>query len=766
MKALHKKLIGCMVVGIAFVVGEAAAQLSHVSVRPLASNVIVPQSRARAFAPERPGQIEITRISALVDILESTAVTTIEIQLQNTGGRREEAELIVPVPDGAVVRGFAYDGPGGEITAQVLPKDEAKRIYQQLVSKIRDPALVEFVGYNLIRSSVFPVEPRGKQKIRLTYENLLEVDGNRIDYILPRTESLKYSVPWDIKVNIKSKRPISTVYSPTHKLIGMKELDLESMHDKNGRIVVTVQTEKGTTEPGPFRLSYLLQENGVTASMFAYPDKKVAGGYFLLLGGLPADIANADDNPAIKREITLVIDRSGSMRNEKVEQVKEAALQIIAGLKNGEAFNVCIYNNTVEWFSKKPVPKTKENEDAARKYIEGITATGGTNIYDALQQALAQEPTEGTLPIVLFLTDGLPTVGYTSEVAIRELVEKSNPHKRRVFTFGVGVDVNAPLLDKIAAVSRAKAEYVLPKEDVEVKVGRVFKRLTGPVLADIELEVVKRNGEPAVGRTRDILPDKLPDMFEGDQLVLLGQYVGKNDITFKISGNYLGKKRSFKFTFEFDKANVRNGFVPRLWASRKIAQLIDEVRQMGADPAVAASDPKVKELTDEIVRLSTEFGILTEYTAFLAREGTDLSDSPAVAAETAANLSRRAMKTRNGLGAVSQSFNYGAQADQVNLNMDNSFYNENMARVSIAEVQQINDTAYYQRGRRWVDSRLVNNESEVKPKKIIEFGSEEFIELAQKLAKANRQGSIALHGDILLMVEGEPILVRSPVETR
>jgi Ca-activated chloride channel family protein len=500
--------------------------------------------------------------------------------------------------------------------------------------------------------------------------------------------------------------------------------------------------------------------------MFAYPDKKVAGGYFLLLGGLPADIANADDNPAIKREITLVIDRSGSMRNEKVEQVKEAALQIIAGLKNGEAFNVCIYNNTVEWFSRKPVPKTKENEDAARKYIEGITATGGTNIYDALQQALAQEPTEDTLPIVLFLTDGLPTVGYTSEVAIRELVEKSNPHKRRVFTFGVGVDVNAPLLDKIAALSRAKAEYVLPKEDVEVKVGRVFKRLTGPVLADIELEVVKQNGEPAVGRTRDILPDKLPDMFEGDQLVLLGQYVGKDDITFKISGNYLGKKRSFKFTFEFDKANVRNGFVPRLWASRKIAQLIDEVRQMGADPAVAASDPKVKELTDEIVRLSTEFGILTEYTAFLAREGTDLTDAPGIAGETAGNLSRRAMGKRDGLGAVNQSFNYAAQISQDRLNMDNSFYDEKMARVSIAEVQQINDTAYYQRGRRWVDSRLVNNESEVKPKKIIEFGSEEFIELAQKLAKANRQGSIALHGDILLMVEGEPILVRSPVETR
>jgi len=448
------------------------------------------------------------------------------------------------------------------------------------------------------------------------------------------------------------------------------------------------------------------------------------------------------------------------MRNEKIEQVKEAALQIIAGLEKGEAFNICLYNNTVQWFSKKAVLKTKENQEAARKYIEGITATGGTNIHDALREALNQEPMKGMLPIVLFLTDGLPTVGITSEVAIRELATKSNPHKRRVFTFGVGVDVNAPLLEKIADMSRAKAEFVLPKEDVEVKIGKVFKKLTGPILADAELEVVKEDGEPAIGRTRDIMPETLPDMFEGDQLVLLGQYVGKKPITFKISGNYLGENRTFQFTFEFDNADVRNGFVPRLWASRKIAQLIDTVRQMGAEPGCSSSDPKVKELVDEIVRLSTEFGILTEYTAFLAREGTDLEDRDHVRREAGRTLGSRAMRERSGYGAVNQSFNLIEQKEQANLNMHNWFLDERMNRVSVTNVQQINDQAYYRRGRRWVDSRLVSNETEVKPTKVIEFGSEDFIELAQKLARENRQGSIALRGDVLLVVDGQPVLVK------
>ncbi len=728
------------------------AQPAHISVRPLASNVIVPQSGAAAFALDRQQAIHITGIDVRIDIIESTAATTIEIRLQNSTNRRQEAELILPVPDGAVVRGFAYDGPGGMITAKVLPKEEARRIYQQLVSKIRDPALVEFIGYNLIRSSVFPVEARGKQKIRLTYDHLLETDGNRIDYVLPRTESLEYAVPWKITAKIKSRRPISTVYSASHNL------DIKRAGDKEMTVKITTDAVKA---PGPFRLSYLISENGMTASMFAYPDEKVGGGYFLLLAGLPAE-PPADGKDAIKREVTLVIDRSGSMRNEKIEQAKEAALQIISGLKKGEAFNIIIYSNTVERFSKKPVRKNKKNAAAAVKYIEGITAMGGTNIHDALKTALDQKPIEGYLPIVLFLTDGLPTVGQTSEIAIRNVVIKENPHKRRVFTFGVGVDVNAPLLEKIAEVSRAKAEFVLPKEDVEVKVAKVFKRLAGPILTDAELVVTTKQGQPAVGRTRDIMPAVLGDLFEGDQLVLLGQYIGDDPVTFQISGNYLNKKRTFQFSFDFDKTHKRNGFVPRLWASRKIAELIDAVRQMGADGTVTANDPKVKELTDEIVRLSTEFGILTEYTAFLAREGTDLSDGLAVRRETGRTLERRAMRSRSGYGGVNQSFNLSAAKSQPRLNMRNDYYDEQMNRVSVTSVQQINDRAYYRRNNRWVDSRLLGNESdEARRARIIEFGTKEYFELLEKLAEVNQQGSIAFKGDILLMVDNESILVRN-----
>ncbi|MBN2589354.1 MAG: VWA domain-containing protein [Sedimentisphaerales bacterium] len=766
----RKRLIESFVIVLSIFAIQTQAQISHIEIPPFSSNVMIPQSRARAFAPDRGGSVEITEIGALIDILENTATTTIEIRLHNTSNRRQEAELIFPVPDGAVVTGFAYDGPGRMITAKVLPKDEARRIYDSLVAKIRDPALAEFIGYNLIRSSVFPVEANSNQKVRLTYEHLLEMDGNRVDYFLPRTESLEYKVPWEIKVNIKSKRPVSTVYSPTHNLIGLKKINLENMEEKEGPVEISAHTEKGANVPGPFRLSYLMEDDGVTASMFAYPDEKVGGGYFLLLAGLPADVLNNKDATAIKREVTLVIDKSGSMNGEKIEQVKEAALQIIAGLKMGEAFNVIIYSNSVEKFARKPVIKTRETEGQAREYIKGMTPSGGTNIYDALTEALSQEPTEDMIPIVLFLTDGLPTIGQTSELVIREVITKSNPYKRRVFTFGVGLDVNAPLLERIAAESRARAEFVLPKEDVEVKIGKVFNRLTGPILAEPELDVIEENGGYAMGRTRDIIPNKLPDLFEGDQLILLGQYVGKKPITFKISGNYLGKERSFKFTFNFEKENVKNGFVPRLWASRKIAELIDDIRQMGADSNVNRNDPKVKELVDEIVRLSTEFGILTEYTAFLAREGTDLGRRSDVMRDAEILFEERALNSRTGRGGLSQGFNMGAQREQKTLNYDNGFINENFDRVSITNVQQINDMAYYFKNNRWVDSRLVESESNITPDKVIEFGSDEYFELARKLAAQGRQGSMALgggrggrggFGDVLMKVDDQSVLIRN-----
>jgi Ca-activated chloride channel family protein len=731
--------------------GSARAQLaSHHS---LPAHVVVPQARSYTFSGSPA--LEITGVTVGVVIREYVATTMMEIRLRNPASVRQQAELLVPVPDGAAVRGFSFQGPGAEPSARLLPRDEGRTTYDRIVAQARDPALLEFAGFNLVRSSVFPVEPGGTQAIRLTYEHLTKTSGDRADYVLPRSESIEYVVPWKIAVKISSTAPIAAVYSPTHSLRTVRQQPRE--------LAVEVSGPAGI-EPGPFRLSYLRERGDVAASLFAYPDPKVGGGYFLLLAGLPAH-APKGDSPGLRREVTLVIDRSGSMRGEKLAQVREAALQVLAGLDDGEAFNVLLYNESVEPYSDHPVRKSRATMKAATEFLEAMTARGGTNIHDALLEALRQPPAAGALPIVLFMTDGLPTIGQTSEAAIRELARVGNPHQRRIFTFGVGVDVNTPLLEKVAYESRATATFILPSEDVEVKVADVFKRLRGPILADPTLSVIDPDGRK---RTREAIPARIPDVFEAEQIVVLGQYVGHEPIEFSLRGNYRGTPRVFRFRLPLDQASTRNGFVPRLWASRKIGLLVDAIREQGGGAGIVSQQAKAtpsaanRELIDEIVRLSTEFGILTEYTAFLAREGTDFSQKDKVLSEAEGFFRNRAIQIRSGLGSVNQDLNNQYQKSMACVNPRNEFFDAAMNKVATTTVQQVCDLAFYKRGDRWVDSRLIAGPSDARGPRVINFGSEEFRELAARLVREGRQASIALRGDILMQVDGQPVLIKAP----
>lgn len=738
------------------------------SIGRLAPNVIVPQRHV--FAPDRHEQsIEIERVDAKVAILEQIATVTLDIRVRNKHGRAAEAELLVPVPDGAVVRGFDFEGKGSEPSARILPKEEARRIYERIVAQTRDPALLEFVGYNVVRSSVFPVNAGGTQTIRLTYENVLPSDGPRVDFELPRSESLDATVPWSVSVRMESKSAIATVYSPTHDLDIRREtpnvVSVSAGVAGGGEVRPAAPSRSTNMQPGSFRLSYLLERSEVTASLFAYPDPSAGGGYFLLLAGLPATPPTPAEGKTIRRELTLVIDCSGSMSSGgKFSQAIAAARQVLNGLDDGEAFNIIAYNDSVSPMSSGPIAKTPETLATAEKFLTALKAVGGTNIHDALLEALRPAPTPESLPIVLFLTDGLPTVGQTSEVAIRRVATDANPAKRRVFSFGVGYDVNAPLLQKLASVTRGSPVFVSPGEDVEVKVGQVFRRMSGAILASPELVAVNVDGSPAQARVLDVQPGVIPDVFTGDQIVVLGRYLGDTPLKFRLSGNYLGKPREFAFEMPLTSATTRNSFVPRLWASRKIGTLIEAIQTITADtngqksPEISA---RVKELSDEIVRLSKEFGILTEYTAFLAEEGTRM-DRPALAAErTADNARGRIGGARSGKGGINQAENSKGFQAQTALKKDNRYLDSEMKEVTNSNIQQLSDRTMYRRNNRWVDARVVEREL-LPPTKTIEFGTSEFETLLTRLVVDNRQSVIAFSGEVLIDVDGDMVLVKLP----
>jgi len=493
----------------------------------------------------------------------------------------------------------------------------------------------------------------------------------------------------------------------------------------------------------------------------------------------------------------LVIDRSGSMRGEKLKQAQNAATQVIEGLLDGESFNIIDYSDSVRSFAETPVVKTAASAKEAKEYIAQIKAEGGTNIRDALIEAMRTKPAEGRLPMTLFLTDGLPTIGERSETRIREAIAAANTHHRRIFTFGVGLDVNTPLLSGLATLSRATSTFILPEEDVEVKVSRVFKGLAGPVLESPRIVVIGANGQTTTRAVRDMQPGELPDYYEGDQIMVLGEYVGDKPVTLRIEGTVRGRAATFEVPLDPANASVRHDYVPRLWAMRRIAALIDQVRQAGADGGASINDARMKELSDEIVHLSMKFGVLTEYTAFLAKEETKFGvrgDFQSRGRDVSNELRRRASGVRQGAGAVNQANINNLKSAGMPMSSAPSrvatggrggatgsapaadalgdlagapaqskdkqqYFDENLKKVEVSSIRQVGNQAFYNRQNRWVDARILDKETE-KPDRTVVFGTPEYVTLAEELARTNEQHLLAQEGDILLQVGKDRVLVQ------
>jgi len=722
-----------------------------------APNVVVPASRVfHAPAADRP--VEIVRVEAAIEIRDRVARTVLDVHLRNPSSRPQEAELCMPVPDGCTVIGLDFAGAGAGPSAHLLPRAEAKGIYEAIVRTMRDPALMEFAGSNLVRSSVFPVPPGGSQRLRLIWEQLLDQDGARIDYWLPRSEQVAGGVPLHVTATIIQAAGIASVWSPTHAITvsgGGKPVAGPAV----ARLGLTAGAER---TPGAFRLSILAAGTPAAASVVLFPDGKRGGGYFLLLAGAPA--VAAVDQPHRRRDVTVVLDRSGSMNGDKISQARAAAKQIIAGLAAGETFNVVLYHHGIDRFAAGPVAKSPASEAAARAWLDAMTARGGTNIADALHEALRVPAPADALPLAIVLSDGVATVGTTGEAAIRALARSENVARRRLFTVGVGLDVNTHLLEKLADDSRATAVFLRPGEDIELPVATLFERLRGPVVTDLALSALAADGTPAHGRLIDVSPGTLGDLFQGQQVLITGRYVGAAPLTLVLAGKAAGATGlvDHRIAVRLDpaRASTAHGHVPRLWATRRIGELVDAVRSLGATPA--AGDARFRELVDEIVRLSTEFGVLTEYTAFLAEEGSRL-DLPTATAAADVELRRRAIGERSGSGSWAQSFNGAARKNADKGNLDNRQLDAAGNEQSYLTCQPQSARAYWKRGERWVDSGALTTGGSAGrvPDREIAFASADYFALADRLARDHRQAALANAGEVLLEVDGSLVLVRN-----
>lgn len=728
--------------------GQAAA--GDVAVPDLA---VVPQIGVVSRA-ER-SELQLRAVAAHIDIDTKSATTTLQSRVHNTSRRAIRPTLFVPVPAGTVLP----PANRRQSPTTLIPAKSARPFLERWMKQTRCAALSEFMGFDWIRVEADPVPAGQTSTLQVSYRQRPASIAERVDYLLPRSQLLSYKRPWTITANVRSERGISTVYSPSHELAVARKSATE----------LTLRTTKTAAgEPGAFRMTWLKDTGRIAATLLACPSRSGRGGYFLLLLGPPAASATP-----MKREITFVIDRSASMKGRRLEQVRASVQKVVQGMNTGEAINVIQYNHGVHSFANSAVDNNDRNVSATRRYLNGIDPRGGTNMYAALRASLQQPPSSGKLPIVLFFTDGLPTTGNTSEADIRKLVQEQNPHRRRIYTFGVGVDVKTPLLEGIAAASRGRATFVLPGENIDRKVTEVVERLKRPVLAAAQLEIARTGGgQPADNAAYDLLPSTLPDLFQGDRLVVLGRYRGSRLPAMRLRGNYLGKPAEFPIKTAGLRVSREHDFIRRLWASRKIAQLIDDIRQSGAHakPSYAArGKPVNKQIASrvgEILKLTAEHGVVTEYTAFLARAPGNWSTPAKLKKQVTQQLDQRAVQIRAGYASVSQEFNRIEQKGQRRLNGRNTLFNARMKRETFDTVQQLGPDSFFLRNGTWVEGRLLLKGATPAPQRTISFGSAAYFALLRKLEQTGRQGALALAGNVFLSVNGELVRVNGPLKRK
>ena len=633
--------------------------VGSVSLVSLADGIILPD------APER-GWLTIETHDVTVTARDGIVTTRVDQVFYNGTGRTLEGRYVFPLPPGAIVSEFTMWVDGEALEARLLPAEEARAIYEDYVRRTIDPALLEYIGRDTLSARVFPIPAGDRRRIEIVYSELLSAEDGVYRYRYPLSTERFSAHPLDrvtIELDLETSTPLAAVYSPTHALTVTRD----------GETAATGWFETSNVLPrDDFVLYYSVSRGEMAMTLLTY---RAPGedGVFMLIAN-PPSVASSE--APLPKDLIFVLDQSGSMGGEKIEQAKEALQFILRNLNPDDRYAVLAFSDITESLHTELQPVTPESIAESSAWVDRIAAGGGTNIDEALSLGFSLfEPTSRPR-FLIFLTDGEPTVGEENPAIIAEHARERNHADARVFVFGVGYDVNTVLLDQLAREHRGTTTYIVPGENLESRISSFYRKIASPVLADTDLSI---DGLEIF----DLYPRQLPDLFRGTELVVLGRYRGDGPIRVTVSGTARGIATAYTTLHDVPAMALEASFLPRLWAGRKIAHLLDQIRLYGEND----------ELIDAIIELSRRYGIITPYTSFLIEE-------PGQTAEEMADAVRD-------VAAAPAS---GASAVQASSALKNLAESET-AQTDVTGVRIVEERVYFDHDGVWTDSGYQDEET-------------------------------------------------------
>jgi len=631
-----------------------------------ADGIIIPRPPVPPRPSEPVASLAIRYHRVTVTISGQVATTEVDQVFVNELPYELEGTYMFPLPEGAAISDFAMFVDDRKVEGRLLDQDEARRVYEEIVREQKDPALLQYVGRNAFQARIYPIAAHGEKRVIIRYSEVLGAEAGLVRYLYPLDTERFSSKPIEdvsIHVELRTEQPLRALYSPSHTVAVEREGDYHA----------TISYEDHDVKPDrDLELYYSVADDDVDVSLLSYREAGEDGFFLLLVSPKVA----AEGAEIVAKDVVIVLDVSGSMRGAKMQQAKDALAYILDHLHDEDRFNIVAFSSGTRRYAATLCPASEREE--AHRFVRELEAAGGTNINRALLEALELLSGGERPQIILFLTDGLATEGVVATQEILTNVRDTAPRAARLFTFGVGDEVNTILLDTIAQEHRGASAYVRPNQSIAEVVSAFYAKVGTPLLTDVSLDL----GGALV---EDIYPYPLPDLFAGSQLVVAGRYRQGGAITVTLRGQV--NERPTMYTYPGLHLVDRGGesFIPRLWATRKIGYLLNEIRLRGED----------RELVDEIVALSVRYGIMTPYTAFLVDENEDVLTREG----------REEVAFRMSEAAQAPAPAYGAKAVENSIGQRTLQDSEVAPAAQATEIKHVRDVSFILRNGVWIDTR-------------------------------------------------------------
>ncbi len=717
-----------------------------------AQGVIVPGPCRRCPTPPireippnaLPRSLPIKSIKIDTRISSQVATTHVEQVFRNDTNFVLEGTYFFPIPETASIAEFAIWDGDRRLVGEVRTREEARRIYDEIVRRQRDPGLLEYAGKDLFQASIFPIPARSDKKLEITYTQVVRAEGGTVSYRYPLGLGRQTAEIGTVsgRVEVESREPLRNVYSPTHVIDVKRHTDRRSL----------VSFESGK-DPQDFQLFYTISKEdfGLTLLTHREPGKD---GYFLLMIS-PKD--DWTDQEYSAKDVVFVVDTSGSMGQEgKMEKARSALLYGVSILRPQDRFNIISFAGEEHLMESGLIAADEKGRQRGTAFVKSLKPVGGTNINQSLLASLRQfsDADRDRPKILVFMTDGLPTVDETRVENIVDNVRKAGKAGVRLFTFGVGYDVNTTLLDKLAAQNGGVADYIEPKEDLEVKVSNFFTKVNYPVLTDLQVDM-------GGAKTDLMYPRSFPDVFRGSQVTLIGRYNNASSldsVSLRLSGKSNGQSRSYTYDkLSFPLRTDVNEYLPRLWATRRVGWLMEQIRSNGEQ----------KELRDEVVDLGTRYGIVTPYTSYLALENGAVSTTslnvlaPPGASTGTGGFSSSLRRDSAARAKAPESVAVTTGAEAIQLSRQSRGQQE-LAKLKDDDtrtdaVRRAAGKTFYLIDGVWTDSEF-KAESRL-PETVLSFGSDEYFALLRQFPKLGSYFSLAER--VVVVFEGRVYRVTS-----